>query len=67
MIPRPRGPGDVIPGPEEPIPRQRGGEPTSLVFQAMEEIDGLKKSLEALVQRVDALEHRLGSLEPSTA
>ncbi len=48
-----------------PIPR--GGEPVSLVFHAMEEIDLLKKALEGLVKRVEALEHRVASLDAPKA
>jgi hypothetical protein len=47
------------------MPAPRGGEPVSLVFQAMEEIDLLKKTIEGLVKRLDALEHRVASLEPA--
>ncbi|MEK6987148.1 MAG: hypothetical protein AABX97_03520 [Candidatus Thermoplasmatota archaeon] len=67
MIPRPRGPGDVLPGPEEPIPAPRGGEPVSLVFQTMEEIDLLKNAIEGLTKRLEALEHRVASLDAPKA
>jgi len=38
-----------------------------LVFQALEEIDLLKKALEALTKRLEALEHRVSSLEAPRA
>ena len=63
MIPKPRGPGDIPPGPEQPAPAPRGGEPVSLVFQALEELDGVKRAIEALVKRLDVLEHRVTALE----
>ena len=67
MIPQPRGPGDIPPGPEHPMPAPRGGEPVNLVFHALEEIDSLKRGIETLVQRLDALEHRVAALESPPA
>jgi len=67
MIPVPRGPGDLPPMPEEPRPIIRGAEPTSLVLQAMDEIDALKKAVAGLVKRLEALEHRVASMERPTA
>ncbi len=49
------------------MPAPRGGEPTSLVFHAMEEIDSLKRGIEALVKRLEALEHRVTALESPPA
>ncbi len=63
MIPVPGGPGDIPPGPEQPMPAPRGGEPVSLVFHAMEEMDSVKRAVAALVKRLDALEHRVAALE----
>ena len=65
MIPKPRGPGDIPPGPEQPMPAPRGGDPVSLVFHALEELDSVKHSVEMLVKRLDALEHRVTALEPT--
>ncbi len=67
MIPVPRGPGDLPPGPEEPAPARRGGEPTSLVFHALDELDAVKKAIESLTKRLEALEHRVASLESPRA
>ena len=67
MIPQPRGPGDIPSGPEQPMPTPRRGEPGSLVFQALEELESLKRAVEALVRRLDALEHRVAALEPPSA
>jgi ubiquinone biosynthesis protein UbiJ len=53
--------------PEEPRPIIRGAEPTSLVLQAMDEIDALKKAVAGLVKRLEALEHRVASMEKPTA
>jgi len=63
MIPVPRGPGDIPPGPEQPMAAQRGGQPVSLVFHALEELDAIKRSVGALVKRLEALEHRVAALE----
>lgn len=49
--------------PEEPGPAIRRGEPGSLVLQALEEIEALKRSLAELVKRLEALEHRVSGLE----
>ncbi len=57
----------MLPGPEEPIPAPRGGEPVSLVFQTMEEIDLLKNAIEGLTKRLEALEHRVASLDAPKA
>lgn len=57
----------MLPGPEEPIPAPRGGEPVSLAFQAMEEIDLLKNAIEGLTKRLEALEHRVASLDAPKA
>lgn len=57
----------MLPGPEEPIPAPRAGEPVSLVFQAMEEIDLLKNAIEGLTKRLEALEHRVASLDAPKA
>jgi ubiquinone biosynthesis protein UbiJ len=38
-----------------------------LVFQALEEIDSLKRGIEALVQRLDGLERRVAALESPRA
>lgn len=45
----------------------RGGEPVSLVLLAMDEIDGLKRTLDALTKRLEALEGRVAGLEKPTA
>jgi ubiquinone biosynthesis protein UbiJ len=45
------------------MPAPRGGEPTSLVFHAIEEIDSLKRAIEALVKRLEALEVRVAAFE----
>ena len=63
MIPTPRGPGDIPPGPEQPMPARRGGEPVSIVLQALEELDSVKRAIEALGKRLEALEHRIAALE----
>ena len=67
MIPVPRGPGDLPVPPEEPRPEVRRGEPSSLVVQALEEIEALKRSLAELVRRFENLEHRVSALEPRPA
>ncbi len=67
MIPVPGGPGDIPPGPEQPMPAPRGGEPVSLVFHAMEELDSVKRAVAALVKRLDALERRVAALESPRA
>ena len=53
--------------PEEPRPAVRRGEPSSLVLQALEEIEGLKQTLADLLKRLDSLEHRVSSLETPKA
>lgn len=63
MIPVPRGPGDLPVPPEEPRPVGRRGEPSSLVLQALEEIEALKRSLADLAKKIGALEHRVSALE----
>ena len=63
MIPTPPRPGDIPPGPEEPTPRVRGGEPLNLVFQALEEVGALRTQLEDLAKKVDTLERRVAALE----
>lgn len=63
MIPKPRGPGDIPPGPEQPVPAPRGGEPVSLVFHALEELDSVKRAVEGITKRLEALEHRVTALE----
>jgi len=45
------------------MPAPRGGEPASLVFQALAELDSVKRAVEALVKRIEALEHRVAALE----
>ena len=67
MIPVPRGPGDLPVPPEEPRPAVRGGEPVPLVFQALEELESLKRSLADLLKRFDGLEHRVSALEAPKA
>lgn len=67
MIPVPPGPGDIPRPPEEPRPYPRGGEPLPLVMQAMEEIDALKRTLGELTKRLEALEHRVATLESPRA
>lgn len=67
MIPVPRGPGDLPPGPETTQPKPRGGEPLSLAFQALEEIEAIKRSLAEFVKRLEALEHRVAALETTKA
>ncbi len=67
MIPTPRGPGDLPVPPEEPGPAIRRGESGSLVLQALEEIEELKRSLAELVKRLEALEHRVSGLEAPKA
>jgi hypothetical protein len=67
MIPTPRGPGDLPRPPEEPRPAIRGSEPGSLVLQALEEIEGLKRTLSDMVKRLEALEHRISALETPKA
>jgi len=49
------------------MPAPRGGDPVSLVFHALEELDFVKRSVEMLLKRLDALEHRVTSLEPTRA
>ena len=63
MIPTPPGPGDLPPTPEGFHPVVRGGEPTPLVTQAMEKIDGLKRAFGDLMRRVESVEGRLGAFE----
>jgi hypothetical protein len=41
----------------------RRGEPSSLVLQALEEIEALKRSLADLAKKIGALEHRVSALE----
>ena len=67
MIPTPRGPGDLPVPPEEPRPEVRRGEPSSLVLQALEEIEALKRSLSELVKRLEGLETRIAVLEGAKA
>jgi hypothetical protein len=67
MIPVPRGPGDLPVPPEKPRPATRGGEPGSLVLQALEEIEAVKRSLVDLMKRLEALEHRVSALEAPKA
>lgn len=62
-IPTPPRPGDIPPGPEEPRPAVRGGEPLNLVFQALEEVDVLKRELGDLRKKLETLEHRVSALE----
>lgn len=45
----------------------RGGEPSSLVLQALEEIEALKRSLAELMKKIEALEHRVTALETPKA
>jgi len=63
MIPTPRGPGDLPVPPEEPRPTVRGGESTSLVLQALEEIEAVKRTLSDVLKRLEVLEHRVAGLE----
>lgn len=49
------------------MPTPKGGEPASLVLQALEEIDSVKRAVEALVKRIEALEHRVAALESPPA
>lgn len=67
MIPTPRGPGDLPVPPEEPRPSVRRGEPSSLVLQVLDEIEALKRSLADLVKRLEAIEHRVATLEAPKA
>lgn len=67
MIPTPRGPGDLPVPPEEPRPAVRRGEPGSLVLQALEEIEAVKRGLADVVKRLESLEHRLSALETPKA
>lgn len=67
MIPQPPGPGDLYPSPEGTRPIGRGEAPVPLVFQALEEIDALKKALADLAKRLEALEQRVAGLEKPTA
>jgi len=67
MIPVPRGPGDIPPGPETTQPKPRGGEPLPLAFQALDEIEAIKRSLAEFVKRIEALEHRVAALETAKA
>lgn len=67
MIPVPRGPGDLPVPPEEPRPTVRGGDSTPLVFQALEEIEALKRTFAELLKRLEALEHRVVALEAPKA
>jgi len=53
--------------PEEPRPEVRRGEPSSLVLQALEEIEALKRSLSELVKRLEGLETRIAVLEGAKA
>ncbi len=45
----------------------RRGEPSSLVLQALEEIEAIKRSLTELVKRLEAIEHRVATLEAPKA
>ena len=67
MIPVPRGPGDIPAPPEEPRPAVRGGDSTPLVFQALEEIEALRRTIAELVKRLEGLEHRVAALEAPKA
>ncbi len=67
MIPVPRGPGDLPVPPERPQPEVRRGEPTSLVLQALDEIEALKRALSELAKRLEGLEHRVVALEAPKA
>ena len=67
MIPQPRGPGDIPPGPEQPMPTPRRGEPVSLVLHALDEIESVKTAVDVLVKRLEALEHRVAALESPKA
>ncbi len=49
------------------MPVPRGGEPVSLVFQVLDEVDLLKKAIEGLTKRLAALEHRVASLDTPKA
>ena len=53
--------------PEEPRPAVRRGEPGSLVLQALEEIEAVKRGLADVVKRLESLEHRLSALETPKA
>ena len=53
--------------PEEPRPAVRGGEPVRLVFQALADLESLKRSLADLLKRFDGLEHRVSALEAPRA
>jgi len=63
MIPVPRGPGDVLPSPEDTRPIMRGGEPMPLVMQALADLDVLKRTLGDLTKRIESVEHRVAALE----
>ncbi len=45
----------------------RGCKIPSQLVQAVEEIEGLKRSLSDLLRRLEALEHRVGGLETPKA
>ena len=49
------------------MPTRRGGEPVSLVLHALDEIESVKASVDALVKRLEALEHRVAALESPKA
>jgi len=67
MIPTPRGPGDLVPSPEGTALPKLGGEPQPLALQALEEIEGLKRSVAEIAKRLEALEHRVAGLEAAKA
>ncbi len=67
MIPTPRGPGDLPVPPEEPRPAVRREGASSLVFQALEEIEAVKRTLADLMKRLEAVEHRISALETPKA
>ncbi len=53
--------------PEEPRAATRRGKPDSLVLEALEEIEGLKRPLSDLLKRLESLEHRVAVLDAPKA
>ena len=62
MLPTPR-PGDIPEQPEKTGPPGRGTDPIPLLFQSLEEIEELKKTVKALNEKTKELERRLQALE----
>ena len=56
-----------MPSPEGTALPKLGGEPQPLALQALEEIEGLKRSVAEIAKRLEALEHRVAGLEAAKA